>query len=50
MNEYRINESTGEVYEWSDSAEAYIFIGNLNGRTERQFIEDMQESYYMGNS
>lgn len=43
MNTYRTDESDGKVYKWEESQNAYVFIGNLNGRTERQFIEDIQD-------
>jgi len=45
MNDYRVE--SGAVYEYRKDRNAYIFLGKLNGRTLRQFIEDINESYYM---
>lgn len=34
---------SGSVYEYSCQAKAYIFIGKLNGRAKRKFINDYED-------
>ena len=36
---YRFDSSTGAVYAFDTSLDAYLFIGNLNGRTMRKFVQ-----------
>jgi len=40
---YRVDHQTGEVYRYNETEKAYLFIGSLNGRTETQFISDIEE-------
>ncbi len=42
MEQFKVNDATGEVYEFSAEADAYVFIGNLNGRTEKEFFEERE--------
>lgn len=37
--QYRI--CTGSVYEYSEEQDAYIFIGQLMGRTLKEFLYDL---------
>lgn len=48
MEKYRINEATGECYKWSEKADAYVFCGNLNNRTKKQFIRDQENREAFG--
>tara|TARA_R110000851_G_scaffold187039_1_gene336519 strand:+ start:448 stop:576 length:129 start_codon:yes stop_codon:yes gene_type:complete len=41
MDLYRFENDS--VYEYSNTAKAYIFIGKLNGRTKKQFINDYEQ-------
>lgn len=41
MEKYRTE--TGNVYEYDGDANAYMFIGKLNGRTLKQFISDREK-------
>jgi hypothetical protein len=38
--QYRVNEATSQVYKYDPKASAYIFYGNLNGRTLKKFLDD----------
>jgi hypothetical protein len=40
---YRFDHQTGAVYAFDESQNAYFFIGRMNGRTEQQFINDIEE-------
>ena len=40
---YRVNTQTGEVYQYNETERAYFFCGTLNGRTEQQFINDIEK-------
>lgn len=42
MEKYRFDQYDS-VYEYDENAQAYSFIGKLNGRTEKQFIRDYEE-------
>jgi hypothetical protein len=42
MEKYRFDHAYGSVYKYSNDQKAYVFIGKLNGRTEKQFIEDYE--------
>ena len=42
MEKYRFDHQTGSVYQY-DGEKAYVFIGKLNGRTEAEFIRDIEE-------
>ncbi len=41
MEKYRFDQY-GSVYEYSKEQGAYIFIGKLNGSTEKEFIADYE--------
>ena len=34
MEQFRIDEQTGSVYELNSRGDAYLFVGKLNGRTK----------------
>lgn len=40
MSKYRVE--SGSVYEYSAEHNAYLFIGNLNGKTKKQFIKEYE--------
>ena len=40
---FRFDHAYDSVYEYSAAAQAYVFIGKLNGRTEKEFIRDYEE-------
>lgn len=40
MDKYRFEN--GSVYEYDKEQRAYVFIGKLNGRTRKQFIDDYE--------
>lgn len=44
MDQFRIDEQAGNVYELNNRGEAYIFIGKLNGRTKNEFFRDLIEA------
>jgi len=39
---YRFDAQTGSVYEYSETEKAYFFCGTLNGRSEAEFIADIE--------
>jgi len=43
MEKYRFDHQTGSVYQYDASGKTYIFCGNLNGRSEEDFIRDRDE-------
>ena len=45
MEQFRIDEQTGSVYELNSRGDAYLFIGKLNGRTKKKFFIDLLETH-----
>lgn len=43
MEQYRFDQY-GSVFVYDNQAEAYVFAGKLNGRTESEFISDYEAS------
>lgn len=44
MEKYRFDHQYDSVYEYSEAAQAYVFIGKLNGRTDEEFVRDYEEA------
>lgn len=40
MDKYRVE--SGSVYELDEEQNAYVFIGKLNGKTRKQFIDEYE--------
>lgn len=40
MDQYRVE--SGSVYEYDKEQNAYVFIGKLNGKTRKQFIDEYE--------
>jgi hypothetical protein len=40
MSDEKYRVETGAVYEYCEEQRAYVFIGNLNGDTLIEFLED----------
>ena len=43
MSEYRVE--SGSVYKSDKEADAYVFYGELNGRTLDEFLADMENTW-----
>jgi len=43
IEQYRFDQY-GSVYEYSKENNCYIFIGKLNGRTEKEFLDEYMNS------
>lgn len=46
MTKSKYRFENGSAYEFSASRNAYVFIGKLNGRTQKQFIRDYEQEQY----
>lgn len=44
MDKYRFENDS--VYEYDKEYKVYIFIGKLNGRTRKQFIDDYENTHF----
>lgn len=44
VDKYRLNDATGDVYEYDNNQKAYVFCGNLNNKSLAEFIIDKEES------
>lgn len=42
MEKFRFDQY-GSVYEYDKDLKAYVFVGKLNGRTQKEFISDLKE-------
>jgi len=43
VSRFRFDCATTSVYEFSDARDAYVFCGNLNGRTKAKFVRDYDD-------
>lgn len=41
MENFRVDNETGNVYEFDAQQNAFVFIGKLNGRTEEEFFDKL---------
>lgn len=47
LDRFRFDHAYGSVYEWSEQANSYVFIGKLHNRTETAFLRDYFDSEYL---
>ena len=45
MNEYRINEQTGEIYKYEEEERAFLFFGKVVNFTEQEIKEMINSTY-----